>query len=78
MRALIFSQREGKKLKMAVRAAKLHEYLKKNGIKTILLPGFNFRRITPAMMINYLKLFLFILTKKNDDIVLFENERQPR
>ena len=78
MRTLIFSQREEKKLKMAVRAAKLHEYLKKNNVTTIFLPGFNFRRITLDMMINYLKLFLFILTKNKDDVVLFENERQLR
>ncbi|MCJ7546613.1 MAG: glycosyltransferase family 4 protein [Deltaproteobacteria bacterium] len=63
---------------MAVRAAKLHEYLKKNGVMTVLLPGFNFRKITPYMFMNYLKLIFFILTKKGDDVVLLENERQPR
>lgn len=78
MRTLIFTPREGKKLKMAVRAAKLHEYLKKNGVMTVLLPGFNFRKITPYMFMNYLKLIFFILTKKSDDVVLLENERQPR
>ncbi len=78
MRALIFTPREGKNLKMAVRAAKLHEYLKKNGVKTVPLPGFNFRKITFYMLMNYLKLIFFISTKKRDDIVLLENERQPR
>jgi len=78
MRVLIFTPREEKKLKMAVRAAKLHEYLKKNGVMTVLLQGFNFRKITLYMFMNYLKLIFFILTKKGDDVVLFENERQPR
>ncbi len=78
MRALIFTPREGKKLKMAVRAAKLHEYLNKNGVLTIFLPGFNIRKITLYMFMNYLKLIYFILTKKADDLVLFENERRPR
>ena len=78
MRMLVFTPREEKRLKMAVRAAKLHEYLEKNGMQTISLPGFNFREISIYMLANYLKLFVFILTKKKNDIILFENERQVR
>jgi glycosyltransferase involved in cell wall biosynthesis len=76
MRALIFSPREGKNLKMAVRAAKLHEYLKKNGMATIKLLGFNFRKISFYMALNYLKFIFYLLTKKRDDLVLLENERE--
>jgi glycosyltransferase involved in cell wall biosynthesis len=78
MRAMIFTPREGKKLKMAVRAAKLHEYLKKNGMTTIMLPGFNFRRISSFMALNYLKFVFCLLTKKKDDLILLENEREIR
>jgi len=78
MRALIFTPREDKKLRMAVRAAKLHEYLKKNNIRTVFLRDFNFRQVSFYSFMNYLKLIFFILTKKKNDIVLFENERNPR
>jgi glycosyltransferase involved in cell wall biosynthesis len=78
MRMLIFTPREEKRLRMAVRAAKLHEYLKKNGVRTILLPSFNFRKISLYMLTNYLKLIFFLLTKRRDDIILLENERQIR
>jgi glycosyltransferase involved in cell wall biosynthesis len=75
---LIFTPREEKRLRMAVRAAKLHEYLKKNGVNTLLLPSFNFRKISLYMLTNYLKLIFFLLTKRRDDIILLENERQIR
>lgn len=78
MRMLIFTPREEKRLKLAVRAAKLHEYLKKNGVLTILFPSFNFRKISPYMLMNYIKLIFSLVTKKKTDIVLFENERQTR
>jgi len=78
MRILIFTPKEEKKIKMAVRAAKLHEGLRKNGIQTIILSSFNFRKISFAAFINYFKLIFFILTKKKNDVVLFENERNPR
>jgi glycosyltransferase involved in cell wall biosynthesis len=78
MKILIFGPKEEKKLKMAVRAAKLHEYLKNNGIRTVSLPSFNFKKISFSTLSNYLKLIYFILTKKKNDIVLFENERQVR
>ena len=78
MRMLILTPKEEKKIKMAVRAAKLHEYLKKNGVQTVFLLSFNFRKITFYMLMNYLKLILFIVTKRKDDIILLENERQVR
>jgi glycosyltransferase involved in cell wall biosynthesis len=78
MRMFMFTPREEKKLKMAVRAAKLHEYLKKNGVLTIFFPSFNFRKISPYMLMNYMKLIFFLVTKRKTDIVLFENERQAR
>jgi glycosyltransferase involved in cell wall biosynthesis len=78
MRMLTFAPKKEKKLKMAVRAAKLQEYLKKNGVQTISLPGFNFRKLSLYMLMNYVKLIFFVLTKRKDDIVLLENERQMR
>ena len=78
MRMLVFTPDEGKVLKMGVRAAKLHEYLKKNGVKTVLMPDFNFRTPSLSMAKNYIKLLAFIITKKSDDVVLFENERETR
>ena len=78
MRALIFTPKEDKKLRMAVRAAKLHEYLKKNHISTVLLPDFNIRKISLTMPINYFKFLFFIVTKRHDDFVLIENERSER
>src|SRR4030043_1890505 len=78
MRMLIFTPKEEKRLKMAVRAAKLHEYLKKNGVRTVFLPDFSFRKISFYTFMNYLKFIFFILTKKKTDVILFENERNPR
>jgi glycosyltransferase involved in cell wall biosynthesis len=75
---LIFTPKEEKKLRMAVRAAKLHEYLKKNGVHTVLLPDFNIRIVSLSMLLNYLKLFYYLVTRKYSDIVLFENERSQR
>ncbi len=78
MRMLIFTPKEEKKLRMAVRATKLHEYLKKNGVRTILLPDFNIRKVSFSMLMNYLKLLYFMVTRKYSDIVLIENERSQR
>ena len=78
MRMLIFTPREERKLKMAVRAAKLHEYLKKNHTKTILLFDFNIRKISFTMMTNYIKLLYFIMSRRREDLVLIENERSVR
>lgn len=74
MRMLIFTPKE-KKLKLAVRAAKLHEALEANGVKIVKLPDFDFRKPSASTIANYLKLLFFIITKKKDDVVLFENER---
>jgi glycosyltransferase involved in cell wall biosynthesis len=78
MRMLIFTPKEEKRLRMAVRAAKLHEYLEKNGVHTVLLPDFNIRKISFSMLLNYLKLFYFMVTRRYSDIVLIENERSQR
>ena len=78
MRALIFTPREEKKLRMGVRAAKLHEYLKKNHVHTVLLLDFNIRTISLTMLNNYIKLFYFIIKRQHDDFVLLENERSAR
>jgi glycosyltransferase involved in cell wall biosynthesis len=75
---LILTPKEMRDLKMAVRAAKLHEYLKKNHIRTILLFDFNMRTISVTMMVNYLKLLYFIITRRYKDCVLIENERSER
>ena len=75
---LIYTPKEGKKLRMAVRAAKLHEYLKKNGVHSILLPDFNVRKVSFSMLMNYLKLLYFMVTRKYSDVVLIENERSLR
>lgn len=77
MRILVFTPKE-KKLKLAVRAAKLHEYMKKNGISTIFLPDFNFKKISLSTLLNYIKLLFFIATKRDSDLVLFENERSVK
>jgi glycosyltransferase involved in cell wall biosynthesis len=78
MRTLIFTPREEKKLRMGVRAAKLHESLKKNHVRTVILPDFNIRKISITMLINYIKFLYFIITKKRADFVLIENERSVR
>jgi len=78
MRTLIFTPRVEKKLRMGVRAAKLHEYLKKNNVRTVILSDFNIRKISITMLINYIKFLYFIITKKSSDFVLIENERSVR
>lgn len=75
MRILILSPKEPKVLKCGVRAAKLHEYLRKNGVRTISLPGLDYREVSISMVRNYFKLLFFLLTRRQDDLVLIENER---
>jgi glycosyltransferase involved in cell wall biosynthesis len=75
MRILILSPNDPKVLKCGVRAAKLREYLKKNGVRTISLPGLDYREVSISMVMNYLKLLFFLLTRRQDDLVLIENER---
>jgi hypothetical protein len=75
MRILILSPNDPKVLKCGVRAAKLREYLEKNEVRTISLPGLDYRKVSISMVMNYLKLLFFLLTRKQDDLVLLENER---
>lgn len=75
MRILVLSPNDPKVLKCGVRAAKLREYLEKNGVRTISLPGLDYRRVSIPMLMNYIKLLYFVLTKRQDDLVLIENER---
>lgn len=75
MRMLILSPNDPKVLKSGVRAAKLREYLQKNGVRTISLPGLDYREVSISMGTNYLKMLFFLLTKRQDDLVLLENER---
>ncbi len=77
-RILVFSPDRVRTLRLGVRAAKLEEALRKVGARVISLPDFNIRRLSPLMFLNYLKLIYFILTKKETDLVLFENERSER
>jgi glycosyltransferase involved in cell wall biosynthesis len=77
VRMLIFAHKV-KKLKLDVRATKLQEYLQKNGIKIIHFNDFNYRNLNLVMLANYFKLMFCLLSKKRDDIVLFENERSVR
>ncbi len=76
MRILVFTPHESpQSIKMAVRAAKLHEFLEKNNIIIMKIFNFNIRKISCLMFINYLKILYFIITKNKSDIILFENER---
>ncbi len=75
MRMLVLAPKEGKIIKMAVRAAMLHRFLEKNGVELVTLPDFNIRYFSWEMLSNYVKLLRFRLTKKKSDVVLFENER---
>ncbi|MBN2571053.1 MAG: glycosyltransferase family 4 protein [Ignavibacteriales bacterium] len=79
MTILIFTPKENQKtLKMAVRAAKLHEYLKKNNIQTMKVYNFDYRKLSFLMLFNYVKIFYFLFTKNKADTVLFENERSEK
>lgn len=75
MKILILSPNDPKVLKCGVRAAKLREYLEKNGVRTISLPGLDYRKVSISMVMNYLKLLFFLLTRRQGDLVLIENER---
>ncbi len=77
-RILIFSPDRVRRLKLGVRAAKLEEALKKSRTRVVSLPDFNIRRLSPLMFLNYIKLLYFILTRRDTDLVLFENERSER
>lgn len=74
MQMLVFAEKV-KKAKLSVREFHLHKYLQKNGVKIIYLYSFNYRKLNLSMIANYFKLIFSLLTKKKNDIVLFENDR---
>ena len=74
MRVLVFANKI-QNAKLSVRESHIHKHLQGNGVKAIYFYNFYYKSINFEMLVNYLKLFFCLLTKKKDDLVLIANDR---